>query len=443
MSFKVGDIVERIQGTSAKMYVGDIGTVSKVIDDEWIMIKEYPDDEHASNRFVLVSDGIDGKVKAINKLISKVIDYNVDDELNRIQRELRSLKEDIRRYTDRINDNWKRYRECMTRSIIITENRGKDFSSDIKAILEHKYVKTINITGKKRYTVETDYIDIYDEDGNKFKGNKYNLIFDFEDMTCYIEGLDEDYNRKSYWTSADPHPHVNGGNGEACWGSAGSMLTESMNEHEIYASFLIVLNFLQQVNTDDPAGKHICNWDCIDEEGNDLDNPYENTIIECAICECEMDEEDTNYCEECGNRTCGEHSYWIDNEDAYVCENCYDNKFTSCDECDNNVRRVDTTTHDGWTYCDGCYDDLFKECYECGDHFKEEEMTYHDNEYYCSSCYDEKYGDCENCGNTVETIDLFYCNTCGQNFCSNCEEEPIPGMCQQCYDENEEEGEKE
>ena len=119
----------------------------------------------------------------------------------------------------------------------------------------------------------TDYINIYDDKGNTFKGNKYRLRFDYYNMECKIFGEDEKYNRVSYWANnrgrnteyLDPHPHVNGRNGDACWGSAGDMLTYSMNNYELYASYMIVYNFLQQTNLDDPAGRYIRNWDCIDD----------------------------------------------------------------------------------------------------------------------------------------------------------------------------------
>ena len=324
-----------------------------------------------------------------------------------------------------------------------SERESKDYTSDMEAILNHKYVASaVARPVGKVVEITTDYIDIYDESGNKFKGNKYLLSFDFDDMTCYIEGLDKDYNRKSYWTDQDPHPHVNGENGEACWGSAGSMLVESMNNYEIYASFIIVLNFLQQVNTSDPAGAYIRNWDCIDEEGNDIENPYEKDYEVCCICDEELDEDNEFYCEDCGDHMCGDHAYWIDNNSKYVCERCYEDDYNRCDNCDENTHSNDVVWHGNNVYCESCYFELFTECYECSETVRKDEMILTNDEWYCEDCHEEKFVDCAECGETVEKENTFYCNECGYTYCTDCKEEKEEGICEDCYEEELEESEE-
>ena len=44
--FKVGDKVRRIGGRSGKMVTGDIGTVKKIVNKEWMEIIEYPEERH-------------------------------------------------------------------------------------------------------------------------------------------------------------------------------------------------------------------------------------------------------------------------------------------------------------------------------------------------------------------------------------------------------------
>lgn len=443
--FEVGDIVRRIKGMSGNMVTGDIGTVSEIINDEWMELVEY-EERHLMERFELVErkeKTMEDKIKELNKAFNEIAFKDNKRNLERAKNDVATYKLDINRYQRQLNDLWVSYKNAMNRVKALSNETEKDYTSDMEAILNHKYVTSaVARPIGKVVEITTDYIDIYDEKGNRFKGNKYLLSFDFDDMTCYIEGLDEDYNRKSYWTSQDPHPHVNGENGEACWGSAGSMLTENMNNYEIYASFIIVLNFLQQVNTDDPAGEYIRNWDCIDDKGNDLDNPYGNNYEVCCICNEEMSEEDSFYCEDCDDHMCSDHAIWIDGCGKYVCENCYENDYNCCDNCGEKAHNDDMSWYGDDVYCGDCYEELIDECCECGGEFKKDKMIWTNDEHYCEDCHEEKFVDCAECGETVEKESTFYCTECGYTYCTDCREEKEEGICEDCYEEEVEESEE-
>ena len=444
--FEVGDIVKRIYGKSGGMVVGDTATVKEVIDSEWMNLVEYTSERHLIDRIELVErkeKTMEDKIKELNKAFNEIALKDNEKALERAKREEEGYLRDIKRYREYMTVAWSSYKNTMNKiKTLSREREGRDYTSDMEAILNHKYVaNAVARPVGKVVEITTDYIDIYDESGNKFKGNKYLLSFDFDDMTCYIEGLDEDYNRKSYWTDQDPHPHVNGENGEACWGSAGSMLVESMNNYEIYASFIVVLNFLQQVNTDDPAGAYIRNWDCIDEEGNDVENPYDKEYNICCICNEELDEDNEFYCEDCGDHMCDDHAYWIDNNSKYVCERCYEDYYNRCDNCDKNAHNDDMTWYGNDVYCDDCYSELIETCYECGEERRKDEMSLINDEWYCDDCYEELFVDRAECGDTVKKDDTFCCKECGYTYCTNCQEEK-EGMCENCYEEELEESEE-
>lgn len=447
MIFEVGDVVRRRYGKSGGMVVGDTATVKEILDDEWMDLVEYPGERHLIDRFELVErkeKTMEDRVKELSKAFNEIALKDNEINLEKAKREEQSYLRDIKRYREYMNVAWNSYKNAMNRvKILSSEREGRDYTSDMEAILSHKYVTSAvaRPTGKV-VEIKTDYIDIYDESGNKFKGNKYLLSFDFDDMTCYIEGLDEDYNRKSYWTDHDPHPHVNGDRGEACWGSAGSMLVENMNNYEIYASFIVVLNFLQQVNTGDPAGAYIRNWDCIDEEGNDVENPYDREYNTCCICDEELDEDNEFYCEDCGDHMCGDHAYWIDNNSKYVCERCYENDYNRCDNCDENAHSNDMVWYGNNVYCDDCYSELIEACYECGEECRKTEMNLINDEWYCGDCSEELFADCHECGEVVKKEDTFYCNECGGTYCTDCREEKEEGICEDCYEEELEESEE-
>ena len=413
MDIRVGDIVQRIEGGEHHgMKVGDFGTV-KSIQDDVIEFKEY---ENASfytpfYRLVRRNEGETNVMNAseIAKKLENLKGQNVQDLIDNQKRDIRNYEteiDDAKRHMDRY---YKRIREAMIeiKRLEAQLNIKDDYTSEIQNILDHKYVEKIMVISDKIYEVYTDYIDIYDEEGNRFRGNKYRLRFDFSRMECRIYGLESDLCRRSYWTKYDPHPHVNGDSGRACWGDAGSMLSMNMNEFELYASFIVVLNFLQQVNTNDPAGAYICNWDCIDDDDNDLENPYEDVnFAKCNICEEDLTEDEAVYCDECGDYCCDSHSYWIDNNQWYVCEHCYDNYYGRCAHCEERFHNDDLTDIGCETYCESCRDELFIQC--------------------------------DNCDEYEPNDEVFYCEGCGRYFCSDCEEEQ-DGLCSECYEEREEE----
>ena len=440
--FKAGDKVRRIGGRSGRMVTGDIGTVKKIVNNEWMEIVEYPEERHLIDRFELIESReytMEEKISIMNEEFNKIAKKHNKYLLDRAKDRKQHYYRDIKHYERCLKDAWTAYKEAMIAiKTYSQESENQDYTSDIEAILNHKYVKDISMIDESRQVVIiTDYIDIYDEQGNKFKGNKYKLTFDYDDMTCYIEGLDENYNRKSYWTEQDPHPHVDGNNGEACWGSAGSMLSENMNNYELYASFIVVLNFLQQVNTSDPAGEYIRNWDCIDEDGNELDNPYDSYAT-CHICDTEMNEDNSCYCEDCCENMCDDHAYWIDSLGKYVCEECFEENYVVCDECGERIHKDDAHLYNDEIYCDGCYDSKFEECYECGETFEKDDMNIVNDEWYCDDCSEEKFADCDECGYTRDKEDTFYCNICCSTYCTSCKEEVKEGVCEDCYEGEEE-----
>ena len=439
--FKVGDKVRRTYGTSGGMRVDDIGTVKEILNNEWMLLKEYGD-EHAIDRFELVEDKVLTREELIQKLSEDMTEIGGNEpnqKLKRTERYMEQAKYEIDRYTNYLKEEWKKYREFMLEVEMLKNIKPKDFKDDIEALLNHKYVKDVYINSKQNeLIIETDYIDIYDEDDNKFKGNKYELVFEFNKMTCYISGLDEDYCRQSYWTQTDPHPHVNGETGEACWGSAGCMLTENMNNYEIYASFIVVLNFLQQVNTEDAAGKFIRNWDCISEDGKDLENPYEGDYVRCTTCEYEMEREVAYYCEDCEEYMCDDHAYYIDYGSKYVCEACFDNEYVTCDHCSERMHEESEhkRTVDDNTYCEDCFETLFRVCSNCNEVEERKNTSTIDGKNYCEECYDDLFIECDECGVIKKKEDTFYCNSCNTTYCEDCMEEPIPGMCENCYEKD-------
>ena len=417
MDIRVGDKVKRIEGGShGGLNVGDTAIVSDIIDEFTIMLKGHGNWKFHIPNFEVIKEKENKKeipnvnnVSEIAKQLERLKATDTEREISNLRDNIRSYEESVENGRKHMDRYYKKIREAMLEIKRLEQvNEDKvDFSSEVENILNHKYVEGMIVTGSKSFNIYTDYIDIYDEDGNRFRGNKYRLEFNFNDMECRIYGIEDDLCRKSYWTKHDPHPHVNGESGRACWGDAGSMLSMNMNEFELYASFIVVLNFLQQVNTSDPAGEYICNWDCIDDDNNDIENPYENVnFAKCTVCDEDLSEDEATYCDECGEYCCDSHAYWIDDNQWYVCEHCYDNYYGRCAHCEERFHEENLTEIHGDTYCEHCRDELFIQC--------------------------------DNCDEYEPNDRVFYCEGCGKHFCLDCEEEQ-DGLCSECYEEREEE----
>ena len=308
------------------------------------------------------------KEKLLEGLLEEIKDFSIEDtnyEVNELKQNIKYEQEKIERYLNILKRAYEDIRKWRNRVTYLKEEKdyNKTLASDLKILLDHPHVVNIEInTEESEIYIYTDYINIFDEEGNEFKGNKYKIKFLFKENYAKIHGLDEHYCRQSYWTEYDPHPHVDGNSGCPCYGSAGSMLASTMSECELYASFIIVLNFLQQVNIEDSAGKYICNWDCVDKEGNIIENPHTYPRYTCSICDWSTENEDEiAECDDCGEDVCYDCSYYIQNLEIRVCDDCYNNNYNECYRCSEYFHNDNLIYDDGECYCEDCHADLMAE----------------------------------------------------------------------------------
>lgn len=124
----------------------------------------------------------------------------------------------------------------------------------------------------------------------------------------------------------------------------------------------------------------------------------------CEDCGCVIEDEDDaiqidghTYCRNCCNwcDRCGEYhrmeEYWIESEDQYVCEYCFDSYYERCEECGENHRRSRMTyvESEGIWVCGDCLDDYFTCCAECGNYFRNGDVIYDEDacECFCEECH--------------------------------------------------------
>lgn len=241
----------------------------------------------------------------INKKANPALRQRITNYLSSTNNTLiRDLKEKMNNAERRVADYTRNLKEEMdkrnrfARDLLKaeqTEVTGLDeFIKGLDTIAEHPKVNKLD--------VENEKVIIGISDVHMFaRVERQEKRFYLGDMEVHINVANTEvkfYNasgntRRSYWTEADPHPHVNGGNGNACLGNVGTTIAELCSSMEIYALFLVCLDFLENANTEDPAGRNVVNWDECDEDGNILapagtyDEPDED------------EDDDTRYCPNC------------------------------------------------------------------------------------------------------------------------------------------------
>ena len=169
---------------------------------------------------------------------------------------------------------------------------------------------------------------------------------------------------------------------------------------------------------------------------------------ECQLCEDVQPKEKLdidNICDDCRTVAvqCKDCDGWIDKnavdtytievdgKTEYLCESCYEEVYTTCEDCGKVVYRDEVTEvhgHYGADYvCDKCLEesDDIRECECCELYYRESEgVTDNENTFYCEDCYNRYYYTCSQCGNFVHHEDVYFQN----------DDSDYP-LCESCYDE--------
>lgn len=123
----------------------------------------------------------------------------------------------------------------------------------------------------------------------------------------------------------------------------------------------------------------------------------------CEDCGCALDDDDviwigdSQYCRDCVSwcESCEEYhrgeEYYIDDENMYVCEWCFNEYYTHCECCDNNVNRDNAywVESESAYICEDCIDEHYSRCDECGEYCSNDDIHMHEGRQLCEDCYDE------------------------------------------------------
>ena len=125
-------------------------------------------------------------------------------------------------------------------------------------------------------------------------------------------------------------------------------------------------------------------------------------------------------CDCCGERVHGE-SYEVRNangEWADVCEECLNQYYTYCDECNEYWPNDSITYVNGTDYCPDCLKEHCCQCEDCGDWMEPEDIYI---------CYDAEGNPHQLCPVCLEDRGYVYCEDCGE-YVQPCSD----GSCPHC-----------
>ena len=131
------------------------------------------------------------------------------------------------------------------------------------------------------------------------------------------------------------------------------------------------------------------------------------TKVKCAECDVDIT----------GN---SEHDH-----DLEVCCDCIEEKYDSCQHCDQLFPKSDLIEVDNEPTCENCFSEFYEECYDCAEIVTQDESYYSESsaEAFCMDCYYERYTRCESCDYEMNSDYVNYSESDGCSYCDDCYED--------------------
>jgi len=244
----------------------------------------------------------------LTKSFKESLRRRTSEQINRDKRDLENAEESIRGYQQKLKrnyDNSIRLRNAIAQGESNANSAETKLISDLDSIVKHDKFEDVTIEGG-RIILHTIPLYAYTKENKRYYMGKYSVEVNMDNSDIKFTG---DNARRSYWTHKDPHPHVSGRGGTAYLGNVGGTIAELCSQYELYALALVIVDYLENVNIEDIAGRHVQNWDEVNEAGEIIKKGYVNkSASEMNGNEFECDH-------------CGEHE---DRDEAYTVYNRFD-----------------------------------------------------------------------------------------------------------------------
>ena len=89
----------------------------------------------------------------------------------------------------------------------------------------------------------------------------------------------------------------------------------------------------------------------------------------------------------CRFYTYQDEGVWVNDE--LVCQDCFDENYVVCDQCDDAVWHNDAVEDENTTLCQSCFDAYYSRCECCGTILHHNFINWRHDLPYCESCFDD------------------------------------------------------
>lgn len=253
---------------------------------------------------------------------------------------IENLRDDIVRSKQHLKylyDGLQKHMLSVSSSENITSENIVSLINDMDLILNHEQATDILIDDNF-IVIKTTPLIIHSSDGHTYQSGNYTIKINLFDSNIRFTS-NKGY--PGFWTNNDPHPHVNGTDGSACLGNIESTVVELCSQFQLYALYLILIDYLSSANVTDVAGKYVTNWPKI----------VDNKIIDPSLetCSCCHDSYPPQNLRIAYNNVYKDDDYgdlYVDyDEHVLVCSYCLDDHYTYCDEI-NQYINIDINLED-------------------------------------------------------------------------------------------------
>lgn len=142
---------------------------------------------------------------------------------------------------------------------VVDDALTKVLEDNAKLLLNSPLIESASYEDE-HFVATTTAFNAYTQAGDEIIIKPLRLQLSLLSSEVRINNLDRADGCRGYWTSHDPHPHVNGDDGTPCLGDASAPILEYVTNQEYYLAMMMVLEFVQNVNEDDSAGAKWENW---------------------------------------------------------------------------------------------------------------------------------------------------------------------------------------
>lgn len=281
------------------------------------------------------TDDKDGMIKRFTEIAVRNAQREMERNIENLEHDKRRISEYIESMKGVYDNMHRRMRELENAENVIANINGQ-IIKDLDLISQHDNFEDVRIENNL-IVLYTKDIYAYTQANDRYYIGKFRITVNMDNTEVKFFNINN--TRRGYWDGENHHPHVDR-RGSACFGNVGGSIAMLCSQKQVYALALILIDYLESANIQDPAGARVTAWDKVDEEGNIIqkgwnhregrpdDNDEDEHTFTCNNCDESYHEDEGNavYTTHRGGEDVGGEEEW--------CEGCRENNATYYENID-------------------------------------------------------------------------------------------------------------